>query len=172
MTDCVVVLEPIYETDEGYEFIVNPDDYVAIQAQMELRKLRLAFHFQTVDGVCLYAVTKDNWYIDMPTYRHLKKNPYTRRMLLKLLMLGHFDIGGTRLGSYHIISNVKSFNAAENNEIKLHYNYPRSYAGNVAWRSINWDLFKQFVEEMNKEAMENDANAAEQRRMYLRMTEI
>ena len=32
--------------------------------------------------------------------------------------------------------------------------------------------FKQFVEEMNKEAMENDANAAEQRRMYLRMTEI
>jgi hypothetical protein len=172
MTECHVVLEPIYETDEGFEFIVNPDDYVAIQAQMDLGRFRLAFHFQTVDGVCVYAITKDKWYIDLPIYRHLKKNPYTRRMLLKLLILGHFDIGGTRLGSYHIIRDVKSYNSEENNELKLHYTYPRSYAGNVAWRSIKWDLFKQFVEEMNKEAMENDASAAEQRRVCLRMSEV
>jgi len=162
----------MYETDEGLEFIVNPEDYPAIQRQMDLGNFRLAFHFQTVDDTCLYAVTKDNWYIDMPVYRHLKKNPYTRRLLLKLLMLGHFDIGRTRLGKYHIVSDIKCYNAEENSEIVLHYNYPRSYAGNVAWRSIKWDLFKQFVEVMNQEAMENDASAANQRRLYLQMTEI
>jgi len=172
MTDMPVMLEPIYETDDGFEFIVNPEDYNAIQQQIEQGKLRLAFHFQTVDCACIYAVTNASWYLDISIYCHLRKNPYTRRMMLILLKLGNFDIGVTRMGNYHLITNIQSYIADDNDEIRLHYNYPRCYAGNVAWRSIHWDLFKSFVEEMNQEAMDNDISAAEERRRFLRMSEV
>jgi hypothetical protein len=173
MSECQVKLEPMYETDEGLEFIVNPDDYTAIQKQMDLGKFRMAFHFQTVDCACVYGVTnKDTWVFDIEVYKYLKKYPYTRRTLLQLLKAGHFDIGVTRLGNYHVITDITPYDVDENSEIRLHYTYPRSYAGNVAWRSMNWDLFKENVDEMNKEAMENDASAAEQRRVYLRMSEV
>ena len=33
----------------------------------------------------------------------------------------------------------------ENNEIRLHYTKSRNEIGNVAWRTINWDLFYDFV---------------------------
>ena len=172
MSECQVNLEPMYETEEGLEFIVNPDDYKAIQKQMDLGIFRMAFHFQTVDCACIYAVTnKDTWLFDIDVYKHLKKYPYTRRILLNLLKVGNFDIGVTRLGNYHVITGITPYDSDENSEIRLHYNYPRSYAGNVAWRSIKWDLFKQNVEEMNKEAIENDKSAAEQRRLYYRMSE-
>jgi hypothetical protein len=172
MSDCHVLLEPMYETEEGLEFIVNPADHHAILKQMEQGKFRLAFHFQTVDCVCIYAVTNNSWYIDVPIYHHLRKNPYTRRMLLNLMKLGHFDIGITNLGKYHVIVDIKPYTADENSEIQLHYNYPRSYAGNIAWRSINWDLFKSLVDDMNEEAMENDINAANERIRCLRMSEV
>jgi hypothetical protein len=172
MTDTPVMLEPIYETDDGFEFIVNPEDYSAIQKYIEQGKLRLAFHFQTVDCACIYAVTNASWYLDISIYCHLRKNPYTRRMMLILLKLGNFDIGVTSIGNYHIITNIQSYIADNNDEIRMHYNYPRCYAGNVAWRSINWDLFKSFVEEMNQEAMDNDISAAEERRRFLRMSEV
>lgn len=172
MTDTLVMLEPMYETDEGLEFMVDPSDNEAILKQIEVGKFRMAFHFQTVDCVCIYAVTNASWYIDISIYNHLRKNPYTRRMMLILLKLGNFDIGFTSLGKYHVISDIQPYLAEANSEIRLHYNYPRSYAGNVAWRSIKWDLFKPLVEEMNEEAMENDMNAAEERRRFLRMSEI
>ena len=172
MSECHVMLEPMYETEEGLEFIVNPTDYSAIQTQIDQSKFRLAFHFQTVDGACIYAVTNDTWYMDSHIYRHLRKNPYTRRMLLNLMKLGHFDIGVTYIGKYHVITNIQSYFSEEQSEIRLHYSYPRSYAGNVAWRSIKWDLFKPLVDEMNEEARENDMNAAEERIRCLRMSQV
>ena len=172
MTDTSVMLEPIYETDDGFEIMGNHDDYSAIQEHIEKGKLRLAFHFQTVDGACIYAVTNASWYIDISIYCHLRKNPYTRRMMLILLKLSHFEIGLMRLGNYKLITDIKPYIADENSEIRLHYNYPRSYAGNVAWRSIMWDLFKHLVEEMNQEAIDNDIYAAEERRSFLRMSEV
>jgi hypothetical protein len=153
MTDYPVILEPMYETDEGLEFIVNPNDEKAIQTQMDLGKFRLAFHFQTVDCACIYGVTnKNTWIIDMQVYRHLKKYPYNLRTLLKLLVLGHFDIGVTRIGNYHIISEIKPYTDEVNSEIRLHYTEPKTTKGNVAWRSINWDLFGRIVDEINEEA--------------------
>jgi len=146
----------MYETDEGLEFIVNPNDEKAIQTQMDLGKFRLAFHFQTVDGACIYAVTnKDTWLIDIEVYRHIKKYPYTRRTLFKILLLGHFDIGVTRIGKYHVISDITSYNDESNSEIRLHYTKPKATNGNVAWRSINWDLFRNMVDELNDEAWHN-----------------
>lgn len=145
-----VMLEPMYETEEGLEFVVNPDAYDAIQAHIEQGKLRLAFHFQTVDCACIYGVTnKDTWAIDIDVYKYLQKNPYDRRTLLKLLLLGHFDIGVSRIGSYHLIKDVTLYSDEVNEDINLHYMYLRDEPGNVVWRSIHWDLFSQFVEEMN-----------------------
>jgi len=155
MASVPVMLEPMYETDEGLEYVVNPNDYKAIQTLIDADKLRMGFHFQTVDGACIFGLTKKaTWGIDMEVYQYLRKNPYTRRMILKLLTLGHFDIGILRVGSYHVIKEITSYTNEENSEIILHYTYPRSKPGNVAWRSIKWDLFSEMVKEMNDEARE------------------
>jgi hypothetical protein len=151
-TDDNVLLEPMYETDEGLEFIVDPNDYKTIQTQLDLGKFRLAFHFQTVDCACIYGVTNiDTWKIDLSVYQYLQKNPYDRSTLFKLLLLGHFDIGIARIGSYHLIKDLKPYSDAENNEIDFHYMVPRIHPGNVAWRSILWDLFAPFVDHINDE---------------------
>ena len=154
----IVMLEPMYETDEGLEFIVDPNDLKAIKNQIDLGKFRMAFHFQTVDCVCIYGVTnKDTWLIDLDVYTYLQKNPYDRRMLLKLLLLGHFDIGITNLGSYHVITKITHYGHPANNEINMHYMYPITEPGNVAWRSINWDLFAPLVDKMNENARQSEA---------------
>jgi hypothetical protein len=146
-----IQLEPMYETDDGLEFIVDPNDYKAIQTQISKGTFRMAFHFQTVDGACLYGVTnKNTWLIDLAVYQYLQKNPYDKRILLKLLVLGHFDIGVARIGSYHLIKDVTLYSDETNNEIILHYMALRSEPGNVAWRSITWDLFEAFVDDMNQ----------------------
>ena len=41
-----------------------------------------------------------------------------------------------------------------NSEINKHYMELRTEPGNVAWRSINWDLFAQFVDDMNEQAQQ------------------
>jgi hypothetical protein len=152
-----VVLEPMYKTSEGLEFIVNPDDHNAIQTQIEAGNFRLAFLFQAVDCACIYAVSnKDTWAIDIEVYKHLQKNPYTKQILFKLLVLGHFDIGISRLRSYHIIKEITSYWDPINSELNAHYIYPRSNPDNVGWRSVNWDLFETIVDEMNADADKNN----------------
>jgi hypothetical protein len=155
--DEYVFLEPMYETDEGLEFMVNPNDYKAIQTQIEKGTFRMAFHFQTVDCACIYGVTnKNTWLIDLAVYTYLQKNPYDRKILLKLLVLGHFDIGIARLGSYHLIKDedITLYSDEVNSELNKHYMELRTEPGNVAWRSINWDLFAQFVDDMNEQAQQ------------------
>jgi hypothetical protein len=151
--DEYVMLEPMYETDEGLEFIVDPNDYITIAKQIEAGAFRMAFHFQTVDCACIYGVNnKDTWVIDLAVYQYLQKNPYDRRILLKLLVLGHFDIGVSRIGSYHLIKDITPYCDEVNSEINKHYMELRSEPSNVAWRSINWDLFAEFVDDMNDKA--------------------
>jgi hypothetical protein len=148
-----VFLEPMYETDEGLEFIVDPNDYKTIAKEIYAGTFRMAFHFQTVDCACLYGVTnKDTWKIDLAVYQYLQKNPYDHRILLKLLVLGHFDIGIARIGSYHVLKDIAPYGDEINSEINKHYMELRSEPGNVAWRSINWDLFAEFVDDMNDKA--------------------
>ena len=83
-------------------------------------------------------------------YTYLQKNPYDRRTLFKLLLLGHFDIGVARIGSYHLIKDITPYSDEANSEINLHYMYPRYEPSNVAWRSINWDLFAPMVDQINE----------------------
>ena len=97
---------------------------------------------------------KNTWKIDLAVYQYLQKNPYDRRTLLKLLVLGHFDIGVARLSSYHIIKDVTPYSDEVNSEINKHYMELRTEPGNVAWRSIIWDLFAQFVDDMNENAQQ------------------
>ena len=152
-----VFLEPMYETDEGLEFIVDPNDYKFIGKQIDAGTFRLAFHFQTVDCACIYGVTnKDTWMIDLDIYKYLQKNPYDRRTLLKILLLSHFDIGIARIGSYHLIKDIKHYGHEDNSEINLHYMYPRYEPSNVAWRSITWDLFAPMVDQLNENIQQQD----------------
>ena len=148
-----VFLEPMYETDEGLEFIVNPDDYDAIQIQINADKFRMAFHFQTVDCACIYGVTnKHTWKIDIGVYKYLQKHPYDHRTIFKLLLLGHFDIGISRIRSYHIITEITPYSHENNSEINMHYMELKSNPANIAWRSINWDLFAKIVDDRNKDS--------------------
>ena len=150
-----VNLQPMYETEEGLEFVGNPDDHAAIQRLISADKLRLAFHFQTVDCACIYGLTKKStWEIDIEVYKYLQKNPYSRRTILKLLNMGHFDIGVILVGSYHVIKEITSYISEENSEIVMHYSYPRTKPGNVAWRSVKWDLFSQMVNEINEDDLQ------------------
>ncbi len=138
----IVILEPMYETDEGLEFIVNPNDEKAIEKQIESGNFRLAFHFQSVDCAAIYAIIKKpKWDIDMDFYQYLKINPYDKKTLLDLLVTGNFDIGISRIGSYHVIKEITPYDNPINNEIHLHYTEPMTNPENIAWRSINWDLF-------------------------------
>jgi hypothetical protein len=153
MNNEFIQLEPMYETDEGLEFMVDPNDYKAIATQIAMGTFRMAFHFQSVDCAAIYGVTnKNTWLIDLAVYQYLQKNPYDKRILLKLLVLGHFDIGVARLGSYHLIKDVTPYGDEVNKEINNHYMELRTEPGNVAWRSITWDLFEQFVTDMNDQA--------------------
>ena len=157
----LIVLEPLYETDEGLEFM-DPNDYKIIEKQIELGKFRMGFYFQSVDGACIYGITnKDTWKIDLGNYVYLHQNPYNRRTLFKLLLLGHFDIGVTRLGSYHLIKEITPYGDERNSEINLHYMCDRAEPANVAWRSITWDLFAPIVQEMNKEEEDEEEKEKE-----------
>ena len=147
----LIILEPLYETDEGLEFM-DPNDYKTIHSQIAAGKFRMGFYFQSVDGACIYGVTnKDTWQIDHSVYTYLHEHPYNRRTLFKLLLLGHFDIGVTRIGNYHLIKEITPYSDDRNSEINLHYMCDRSEPGNIAWRSITWDLFEPFVRKMYKE---------------------
>jgi hypothetical protein len=163
-----IVLEPMYETECGLEYM-NPTDLKSIEHQIQAGKFRLAFHFQAVDCATIHGVTnKDKWNIDMTVYNYLQQSPYDKRTLLKLLVLGHFDIGVSRLGSYHLIREITPYMHDDNSELRMHYIMSRSCEGNVAWRSITWDLFEDMVDEMNYEAEINEKII--QRRYLRRMS--
>jgi hypothetical protein len=147
-----IQIEPMYETDEGLEFITNPNDTEFIKHQCELGKFKMAFHLQTVTAAAIYAIFNINqWSINYDLYRYICLSRNTNEELYELLIEGKFDIGIARLGSYHIIKEITPYSHDDNDEIRLHYTEPKTMEGNIAWRSINWDCFKDIVDELNKE---------------------
>ena len=143
-------IEPIYETEEGLEFITNPNDKEFIKRQCELGKFKMAFHIQSVTAAAIYAIFNiDNWSISYDLYRYICLDRNTDEELYNLLIQGKFNIGIARLGSYHIIKEITPYSHDNNNEIRLHYTEPRTTEGNIAWRSITWDAFKERVDELN-----------------------
>lgn len=145
-----IILEPVYKTDDGLEFL-DPADIVSIQRQIDAKNIQLVFHLQTVECACVYGIlSHPNWMFNMETYTYLRANPYNKVTLYKLLTKGEFDIGSSRLNSYHLITDVTPYSHENNSELRLHYSQPSSYKGNVARHSINWDLLENIVKIMNE----------------------
>jgi len=147
-----LIIEPMYETEDGLEFIPNPDNADFIRGQSELGTFKMAFRIHSVDGAEIYAIfNNDQWtnHYDLYRYICLKRNP--KEELYNLLIEGKFDIGIARLGSYHVIKEIKPYSHEDNDEIRMHYEEPRSVPGNIAHRSIQpgSDVFQEIVNEMN-----------------------
>ena len=146
-----IKIEPMYETDEGLEFITNTNDIEFIKQQCELGNFKLAFHFQSIMCAEIYAIfNNDQWSNSYDLYRYICLRRNTNKELYNLLIEGNFDIGIARLGSYHVIKEITPYSHDNNDEIRLHYTQPKTTEGNIAWRSITWDAFKDIVDELNK----------------------
>lgn len=150
-----VFIEPMYETEEGLEFITNPNDHEFIKEQSEKGKFKMAFRLHSVDGAEIYAVfNNDKWTNSYDLYRYICLKRNSKEELYKLLIEGEFDIGIARLGSYHVIKEITPYSHDDNDEIRIHYSLPRTSEteGNIAWRSINpgSDVFHEIVENLNK----------------------
>jgi len=145
-------IEPMYETEEGLEFITNPNDTDFIKQQCELGKFKMAFQLHTVTAAAIYAIFNvDQWSMNYDLYRYICFSRHTNEELYELLIEGKFDIGIARLGSYHVIKEITPYSHDDNDEIRLHYTEPRTTEGNIAWRSITWDAFKDSVDELNSQ---------------------
>jgi hypothetical protein len=142
----------MYETEEGLEFIPNPDDSKFIKQQCELGTFKMAFLLHSVDRAEIYAIfNTDQWTNKYDLYRYIRLNRNTKKELHKLLIEGQFDIGIARLGSYHVIKEIKPYLHEDNDEIRMHYELPRTAEGNIAHRSIHYgsDIFQSILDEMN-----------------------
>ncbi len=147
-----IKIDPMYETDEGLEFIPNPNDTDFIKQQCELGNFKMAFHIHTVTGADIYAIfNNDQWSNNYDLYRYICLSRNTNKELHNLLIEGNFDIGIARLGSYHVLKEITPYSHEDNDEIRLHYTEPRTTEGNIAWRSITWDAFKDIVDELNSQ---------------------
>jgi hypothetical protein len=145
-------IEPMYETEEGLEFITNPNDTDFIKQQCELGKFKMAFQLHTVTAAAIYAVfNAEQWSMNYDLYRYICFSRHTNEELYELLIEGKFDIGIARLGRYHVIKEITPYSHDDNDEIRLHYTEPRTTEGNIAWRSITWDAFKDSVDELNSQ---------------------
>ena len=100
-------------------------------------------HFQTFEGGEVYLI-EDNW-----TKIGLNKY-YTINEIYNNFINGKYLIGSLKYyykNNYKngIIDDVSEFHDESNSEIRLHYTTSRHEIGNVAWRTITWDLFSEFV---------------------------
>ena len=103
-------------------------------------------NFQTFEGGEAYLIANTN---DTITNIDINKG-YTINEIFNNFMKGNYFIG--ILHYYYkdnykngIITDITTFDDDSNDEIRLHYTKNKKYYGNVAWRSMNWDLFEDFV---------------------------
>ena len=103
-------------------------------------------NFQTFEGGEAYLISNTS---DNITNININKG-YTICEIFNTFMKGDYLIG--TLHYYYknnykngIITDVSLFNDDSNSEIRLHYTKNKNYYGNVAWRTIKWDLFEEFV---------------------------
>jgi hypothetical protein len=143
------IFEALYKTDEGLKFIDPTDTNFKqiIDTQSSLGKFRIAFQFQIVSNAVIYAIF-DNTCVNYDYFIELTNDPLTRlHTYYTYLILGLLSIGTLKLNQ-DIITDCKHYIDESNREIILHYTKPRNYEGNIAWRSITWDLFDSFIEKL------------------------
>ena len=90
-------------------------------------------HIQTADCVRIYAISE----------RPLRN--IAMKDIFVMLQQGKFKFGVAYINNSNTITDINDFQHEDNSEIRLHYTQPRSFIGNVAWRSIHWDLFADFI---------------------------
>jgi hypothetical protein len=120
------------------------DDNVILQDRHNRPFEMYILNFQTFEGGELYLIS-DKSQIDI-------NKGYTIKYIFENFINGHYLIG--TLQAYYknnynytngIIDNISTYNSDNNSEIILHYTKTKDYDGNVAWRTIHWDLFEEFV---------------------------
>jgi len=99
-------------------------------------------NFQSVEGCELYLIA-DKSQINI-------SNNYTITYIFENFMNGKYLIG--TLHYYYknnykngIITDISVLEDEPNNELILHYTHNKDTHNNVAWRTIKWDLFAEFV---------------------------
>ena len=112
-------------------------------------KYRPVLQFQYVErGVDVYIIGNmipNSIYIDI-------NKGYTLDEIYKYFIDGNFMIGtinyfySNNFENYKfIIKNINTLEHEDNSEIKLHYTTSKKNVNNVAWRTIQWDLFSDYV---------------------------
>ena len=66
-----VLIEPMYLTEDGLEFITNPEDKVFIEQQRALDKFYYGFHIQILDGAIVYALYQNH---DPTHYENMRRH--------------------------------------------------------------------------------------------------
>ena len=104
-------------------------------------------HFQSVEGADVYIIANmvENT-IDI-------NKGYTLDEIYNYFINGKFHIGSVQhyVGNYKInniiIRNINILDHDDNSEIKIHYTTSIKTQNplNVAWRTIHWDLFSEYV---------------------------
>ena len=120
----------------------NNDNILLIGSHKKAFEISI-LNFQTIEGGEVYLID-NNW-----TKIGLNKS-YTISEIYNNFINGQYFIGTLKYyykNNYKngIIDDVTEFYDEANSEIRLHYTQLRSYEGNVAWRTITWDLFAEFV---------------------------
>jgi len=99
-------------------------------------------HFQSAEGADIYIIAnmiQNN--IDI-------NKGYTLDEIFTNFINNKFHIGTIQHYNnkeQYIIKNIKTLEDDDNSEIKLHYTASKKDPNNIAWRSITWDLFEEYV---------------------------
>ena len=128
----------------------NKDDKVEGLEILEFNKVfKPVLHFQSVEGADIYMIGNLHNNLDYDIF-DINKG-YTLDEIYNYFMNGKFHIGSVQhynndyMNGIYNIRNINTLDDDNNSEIKLHYTTSRSNSINVAWRSITWDLFSEYV---------------------------
>jgi hypothetical protein len=135
-TDAILPFEPAYYTEQGV--VLGPIRYNNLAVKTYV------LHFQTTGTVRVFAVLNN-------TYNSTTEiNHYSKAEIFAKLKKGEFEIGTITLGDQpDLIRHRTPYIHDDNSELRMHYTHPRNASGNVAWRSITWDLFADEVNKLN-----------------------
>ncbi len=135
-TDAILPFEPAYYTEQGV--VLGPIRYNNLAVKTYV------LHFQTTGTVRVFAVLNQTY--NSPT----EINHYSKAEIFAKLKKGEFEIGTITLGDQpDLIRHRTPYLHDDNSELRMHYTHPRKAAGNLAWRSITWDLFADEVNKLN-----------------------
>ena len=99
-------------------------------------------YFQSVDCADIYIIAnmiQNN--IDI-------NKGYTLDEIFTSFINNKFHIGSIQHYNnkdQYTIKNIKKLEDDDNSEIKLHYTTSKKNPNNIAWRTITWDLFEEYV---------------------------